>query len=361
MSSPKIRRTISKSLTRPLWGTSVRARDRLWLDKNENMDPALSLVIQDVVQHLPGYAFSTYPEMGVLYDKLARFLDVKADNLLVSAGSDGVIRSAFEAFVEPGDVVLYTGPTFAMYEVYCKIYGAVELVQEYMPSAKGLQLDMEAFLTLISARKPRMVCLPNPNSPTGTVISEAEMQSLLDSTHEVGSLLMIDEAYYPFYEKTVMSYIGKYDNLLVIRSTGKAWGMAGFRIGFGVADAKLAEAMHKVRPMYEANTVGVMVLGEMIDRYDEVLKSVGRLNEGKQAFLAFADRHGFNWFPTQGNFVHIGFGSYADRIDAALQDCVYYRRATNHPSLEGFSRFSLAPLEAMQRIMNTIEGELNGK
>lgn len=126
-----------------------------------------------------------------------------------------------------------------------------------------------------------------------------------------------------------------------------------------MADAKVAEALHKVRPMYEANTVGVMVLGEMIDRYDEVLKSVDRLNQAKKAFLSFADRHDFKWFPTYGNFVHINLGPRGDKIDAALQTCVYYRRAINHPSLLGYSRFSLAPTVEMERIMKVIEGELN--
>src|SRR5690348_13775237 len=122
-------------LTRPDWVRNVSRDPRLlWLDKNENTDPEHIAAISRILAGIDPLAYTTYPEAPELYEKLARYLGVKPEQLLLAAGSDGIIRSVFESFVSPGDTVITTAPTFAMYDVYSRIYGARKVGLEYRPS-----------------------------------------------------------------------------------------------------------------------------------------------------------------------------------------------------------------------------------
>ena len=129
---------IDQQLIRPDWTQgAVRDPRLLWLDKNENADPQLGAIVQRVVSEVDPVALSTYPECAPLYRKLADYLRVVPGKLLLAAGSDGVIRSVFEAFVNPGDLVMHTVPTFAMYSVYARMYGArVSLAGRSLPPSR---------------------------------------------------------------------------------------------------------------------------------------------------------------------------------------------------------------------------------
>jgi histidinol-phosphate aminotransferase len=109
--------------------------------------------------------------------------------LLLSAGSDGAIRSAFEAYVEPGDVVIHTNPTFAMYSVYCQMYGAQSITLDYELGNDGPVLRPEDIITTIKSASPKLVCLPNPDSPTGTVFEPNDLRAIVEAAGQSGALM----------------------------------------------------------------------------------------------------------------------------------------------------------------------------
>jgi histidinol-phosphate aminotransferase len=329
------------ALSRPDW-TKPQPRDpaMLWLDKNENTDPKLATVLAGVMKGLPTEAYYTYPDSAALYAKLADWVGCEARNLLLAAGSDGVIRSVFEAYVGEGDTVLHTVPTFAMYPVYCRIYGARAVGIGYEASDGGPRLDAATVIAAIAAERPRLVCLPNPDSPTGTVFAPDALEAIVAAAGDAGALILIDEAYHPFHPDTVAPWIARHPHLVVARSTGKAWGMAGLRIGYGIASPEVAVMLHKVRPMYEVNTVAVHAFERMLDHSDTMQASVGRLMEGKALFLGAMIAMGFKTLSGRGNFLHVAFGPHAPKVHAALADMVLYRQDFAEPCLKGFSRFS---------------------
>ena len=145
----------SPALTRPDWSAiSPRDPGLIWLDKNENIDPELTAITSKILAQLPVAALYSYPDSGPFYHKLGNYLGVGADHLLLAAGSDGVIRSVFEAFINPGDVVVHTHPTFAMYMVYCRMYGAQAVTIAYEPSDLGpfLSVDIQSLFYHLHAR-----------------------------------------------------------------------------------------------------------------------------------------------------------------------------------------------------------------
>jgi histidinol-phosphate aminotransferase len=347
-------------LVRPDWTVATSRDPRLlWLDKNENIDLQLAelttRVVTEVVNRLDPKALSTYPESGRFYHKLARHLEMGADHLLLAAGSDGVIRSVFEAFVSPGDRVLHTSPTFAMYPVYGRMYGAKTATLDYQSSTDGPTLSVDTVLKGIIEFRPKVVCLPNPDSPTGTVFEAAALRRIIEAAGDVGALILVDEAYHPFCEVTAAPWVDEYEHLVVARTFAKAWGLAGLRIGHAVAAPSCVRLLHKVRPLYEVNTLAVAVMERMLDYVDEVRRSVRRLNDGRDHMLAAMEALGLRTVRAKGNFMHVAFGDAAPAVHAALKDMALYRLDHKEPCLKGFTRFTATTVEGFQPLIDRIE------
>jgi len=340
---------------RPDWTAGVQRDPKLlWLDKNENTDPELSKLTTRLLSEIDPTAIYSYPECTPLYHKLAGHLGVKADHILLAAGSDGAIRSVFEAFINPGDVVVNTLPTFAMYAVYSSMYGAKVVPLIYQPSDKGPTLAVEEVFNTIEKVRPKLVCLPNPDSPTGTVFSPADMRQIIEAAGKAGALILIDEAYYPFYEHTVVPWVAEYNHLVVTRTFAKAWGISGFRIGYAVSCPDVARLLHKMRPMYEVNTVAVALVERLLDFNHEMLASVRRINAGRDAFLEEMQSLQLRTLTSHGNFLHVAFGQYASAVHSRLKNVVLYRLDFDEPCLKGFSRFSATTVERFQPIIEHI-------
>lgn len=342
-------------LTRPDWTTGAR-RDPslLWLDKNENTDPALAAVIRRILAELSPEFLYSYPESAPLYAKLAQWVGLSVDHLLLTAGSDGAIRQVFEAFVDPDDTVLLTEPTFAMYPVYARMFGARMVTLAYRPSADGPQLDAEEVIGAIRAERPKLVCLPNPNSPTGTIFEPDALRSIVTAAGEAGALLLLDEAYHPFHPWTAAPWVDEFPNLIIARTFAKAWGMAGLRIGYAIAHPSIARVLHKVRPMYEVNTIAVAAMERMLDFRDAMEASVARLIAGRERFRAAMGELGLKTLASHGNFTHVAFGPSGEAVHADLAKRVLYRKSFSVPCLSGFSRFSAATVDQFEPLIHCI-------
>ncbi len=346
----------SPSLTRPNWLTSPeRPVGPLWVDKNENLDPELLAFTAKILRSLDPMALCTYPECGPLYKKLSEKFDIPGEHFILSAGSDGAIRYVFEAYVNPGDVVVHTAPTFAMYPVYAAMYGAKTVPLEYQPSQDGPLLTVDDVISTLKRARPKLFCLPNPDSPSGTIFPPDELEAIVRCTWDVGSVALIDEAYFPFYSQTALQWTRKYPHLVIARTFAKAWGLAGLRIGFAAASPSLAQYLHKVRPMYETNTVGVVFMEKMLDHEDQMLASVQRLNEGKAYFIAQMRHLGFRTLRNEGNFLHVAFGRHYEAITQKLDGKVLYRKNFKEPCLAGFSRFSSTTKTLFEPVVRMIE------
>jgi histidinol-phosphate aminotransferase len=348
---------LNPQLQRPSALQSVpRSPTRLWLDKNENLDPKLMSLTHELLSAIPREVLATYPEAGELYRKLARWVGVSPESLLLTPGSDGAIRLAFEAVIGQGDGVIHTLPTFAMYPVYCQMFGARGWPIEYAASELGPLLNPAAIIDAIHEFSPKLVCLPNPDSPTGTIVTPQALRAILAACEQTQTLLLVDEAYHPFHEATVAPWTQDSQNLLVARTFAKAWGVAGLRIGYAVGHPQTIALLHKLRPMYETSTLAVEFMGRMLDHVADMMQSVGAINAGKLMFEARMQSLGFKVLRTAGNFTHIAFGERGPAIHAALSDKVLYRAAFDHPCLAGYSRFSAAPAQSMMQVAELIVG-----
>ena len=354
---PQVRDTL---LQRPDW-TKPGSRDPrlLWLDRNENTDPAMMAAVSRALEEMDPGVVVNYPDASPLYHALSRHLGVDAHSLVLAPGSDGVIGSVFRAFVSPKDVVLHTNPTYAMYPIYARIHGAAAVTLDYEAHKDGPRLAADVVLDAIRRTRPKLVCLPNPDSPTGTVFQPRELKAIVEAALSAGAVILIDEAYHPFYPDSAISWINEYPNVIVGRTFSKAWALAGARLGYGVATPETTLLLHKVRPNYEVNMVAVALAVRMItDFEDEMVASVRRLNEGRDYFVSAMQQLGLRTLASRASFCHVAFGARADAVHDALSSLVLYRKESGTGCLAGFSRFSSTTIERFEPVVDRIRNAL---
>ena len=346
-----------KKVQRPDWIKSqFRDSNKYWLDKNENSDKILLANTVKILNSINKNTIFSYPNLAPLYKKLSKSLRLNPKNILLTAGSDAGIKAVFEAFVNERDVVLRTNPTFAMYSVYSKIFNVKEILIDYEKTNYGPSINLEKFISIVSKKKPKLICLPNPDSPTGHAFSPSEIEILLKKAKSVNGLVLIDEAYFPFYRHTSKNFLKKYQNLIITRTAAKAWGLAGLRVGYVLSSKKIIREMHKVKPMYEINNIGAEIFKRYLSKNKIVNKSVNRLLKGKMYFKKELLNLGFNVFKKEeGNFIHVNFNYNGKKIIKELSKKVYFRHFENHKSMKKFSRFTITSKENFSEIIKIIK------
>jgi histidinol-phosphate aminotransferase len=268
------------------------------LDKNERVSPFSDVDLQAMRECLTTQALSGYPDFDLFYDELAEWAGVAREMLLLTGGSDQAIKSVFETYVDPGDVVLLPRPTFAMYGVYCGLFQAHRRELHF---TRDLELSADS---VCEALRPgvRLLALPNPNAPAGTIFGTGALARILERAESSGTLVLADEAYFGFSEVTSIPLVARFGNLVVTRTFSKAFGLAGVRLGFIVSSAPNIDRLRRVKPMYEASGVA-LALGQYMIRNDTVVSDYTRAaNEGK-CYLKERFRTVGRPFDSEGNFL----------------------------------------------------------
>ena len=358
-----IKTLLNEKLTRPDW-INISPRDAafLWLDKNENLDSAyIDFIKKEVIaKNVGSIDLSTYPELGLLYNDLAVMEGVNPQQLLLTTGSDGAIRTVFQSFVEQGSKVFISNPSFAMYDIYCKIFGADTRYIDYKRDNGIVSLDVDSLVKQIRSESPVLVCLPNPDSPTGTVLPEKDLLNIYQACKDVDAVFFVDEAYYPFHDFTMANHINetKGENLIICRTFSKAWGMAGVRVGHLISHRNTIALMNKIRPMYEIGALAMKIAHAVISYHDKMRESVAVIKKGKNYFEYCMRDLGFETLESHGNFSHVALAGHKEAIFKKLDTFVYYRKDFPHPSLQGFTRFSAAPKAVMEKVVDAIKNTI---
>jgi len=217
---------------------------------------------------------------------------------VLTAGSDMAIRNCFELLVRSGDKIITIFPTYGMVDVYAKLFEAKQVKIHFN---NKLELDINKLIKEINY-KTKLIIIANPNSPTGTIIENRQLIEIFKKAKKFNCYVLIDEAYYGFYKNTVLPFLKKFPNLIVSRSFSKAYGLAGCRVGMLIANKITAERLYKFRPMYEINSISVLIVKEMIKNESILKKYIQETNKGKKYLTKVLDRLGFFYFDSHANF-----------------------------------------------------------
>lgn len=324
-------------------------------DKNESMSCWDKEALSSIYGSIQPEELSMYPEPSRLYEKLSKWLDVKESMVLLTNGSDGGIKSAFEIFVEQGSRVVVFSPTYAMYDVYIQIFGAKKVNIGFKADFSS---DNEKLIKIISNRIG-LIALANPNSPTGTVLEPDFLQDVIVRAHRYGVPILIDEAYFHFYPHSMLKNILKYNNLMVLRTFSKALGVASIRLGYVIACPRIINAFYKVRPMYEANTFALKAAEYIIDHPKRISNYIKMESDGKKRLVSGLRDLGLEVEQGQANFVLVKLCGKRKKIYDYLKSkgILVYLPAENS-FLSDYCRITTGPRDKMEKILSIIDAYL---
>lgn len=324
---------------------------KLRLDKNERIETFPDSIWQEFYSELSQEQILAYPEVWPLYTELAVHHRLAPENFLLTAGSDAAIRHCFEAFVAPGNTVVYPDPTFAMVGIYCDLYGAERVGIGY---DHDLQLDTDRMIQQIDDRTA-LVILANPNSPTGTAITETLVMQILTKAAMHRVPVMIDEAYYGFCRITAEPLMSEFDNLIVTRSLSKVAGLAGLRIGYAMAHPEVTALLGRFRPMYEINACAVLFARKLLANWDAVLDYGKRTAEGRDRLAQALQGLGLAVVNTETNFIHVDLGTAKETVLQTLEQAnILVRGMLNVSGYQNHTRFSVGPWDTISSVLEII-------
>ena len=271
------------------------------LASNENPlgpSPKAVLAIKKAVAGL-----NRYPDGSGYYlsQALAKKHDVEISQIILGNGSNELIELVVRTFVRPGDEVISADPSFVVYKMITQAAGGTNVIVPL----KDNRHDLDAMAGRITERT-RIIFIANPNNPTGTMNTSAEMDRLIQRVPD-HVIVAVDEAYYEYVTRAdypdSLDYLKAAKNVLALRTFSKIYGLAGLRIGYGITTRVIAELMNKVRQPFNTNSLGQAgALAALADR-KHVEKSIAINSEGKQFLYQSFDRLGISYLPTEANFI----------------------------------------------------------
>jgi histidinol-phosphate aminotransferase len=234
---------------------------------------------------------------------LADNMQVSTDQLIIGNGSDEIIKMLAETFLNQGDEVIAPTPSFSEYWFAATVMNAKVTG---VPLKSDFSYDVDAMINVVTP-KTKMIFLCNPNNPTGTYLTKDELERILNSIPK-DIIVVIDEAYCEYANASDypngVDYIDNY-RVVVLRTFSKIYGLAAFRIGYGVANAKIINYISRVREPFNVNSFAQVAAIAALTDEDHLLKSRQIVEQAKQMLFTEFKQMGLSYIPTQANFVFV--------------------------------------------------------
>jgi histidinol-phosphate aminotransferase len=329
------------------------------LDRNERVTPFAPDEFRAMLATLTPEHFCAYPDPAPLYARLSRAVGLPEDHLYLTNGSDAAIRMVFQTYVRPGDTVVFPDPSYAMYGIYAQVFQARSAVVRY---GNDLTLDVDQVRALVESGS-RLLALANPDQPTGAVLPQAAIEELALAAERAGSLLIVDEAYYPFHRRTAVDLILKSANLVVTRTFSKWGGLAGLRLGFLVAQPEIIKHVERIRGAHEVNAVAIAIACYVLDHPEVGEAYLAAVQAGRDVLARGASRLGLGFPPCPTNFQLLripGAANTEDLVAALRRHGFLVKGRFSAPAIRDCIRVTLAGPEVMERFVRALEASLGG-
>lgn len=288
---------------------------RLFL--NENPYPPLPSVLEAVAD--AALMANHYPEImpGDLVAAIAERHRVPESDVVTGPGSVGIYQQIAQAFLSEGDEVVYAWPSFEAYPIVARIAGARAVE---VGLRDGVH-DLAAIAERVSANT-RAVFLCDPNNPTGTAVRRSDMEAFLAAV-PASVLVVLDEAYREFDSDPLgvdgIDLYRRHPNVVVLRTFSKAYGLAGLRVGYGVAQRTISAALRKCAVPCGVNAIAVRAAIASLRAETELFARLTEITAERDRMLAALVERGVLVLPSETNFLWLPLGPRADRVAEALE------------------------------------------
>ncbi len=272
------------------------------LDQNENPDGVPQWLFEEAMKKVTPEFLSIYPEETIPTTKYAHLLGLEKENVTFTVGSVVGMGYVIKVFGEAGKDILCVTPSFAMYEVYAKMVG---MNVKQLSYEDDFTYKVENTLSAIN-ENTGIVVLVNPNMPVGNVYTRDEIISIIEKAKENNAIVIIDEAYYYFYDKTSIDMVKEFDNVFVLRTFSKMLSIPSLRLGAVISTAKNIKCVNNYKPPYTVNSIALLFAEAIVDNHDKLLKELNeQYIEGKDYVLKALDDNGYETIPSEGCYVAI--------------------------------------------------------
>jgi histidinol-phosphate aminotransferase len=287
---------------------------------------------------------------------LSRKVQVSPWEIVFGNGSNELIELAVRTFLSPGDEAIMAHPSFVVYSMITQAangkYIAVPL--------KEWRHDLQGMASEITART-KIIFIANPNNPTGTINTKAEMAAFMKKVPD-GVLVVFDEAYHeyvvsPDYADS-MKYFREGRDVLILRTFSKIYGLAGLRIGYGIARVDITSEMNKVRQPFNINTLAQEAAAAALQDEKHLARTKGINERGKKYLYGELGALKINYVPTEGNFIYIPLpdGTAFQLYDSLLKEGVIIR-----PMGQEAIRVTIGLPEENRRFIETLKKVASSK
>jgi histidinol-phosphate aminotransferase len=311
----------------------------VFLDANENAYGSATLLPSSPGEG-PGERLNRYPDplQWQLKEELSKIKGVPPQNIFIGNGSDEVIDLAFRIFCEPAkDNVIICPPTYGMYKV-CAAINNVEAKEVLL--TEDFQLNVAGILSAIDEHT-KLLFICSPNNPTGNNLNRIDIETLLNN---FPGIVLVDEAYINFSrQKPFIRELTEYENLIVMQTLSKAWGLAALRLGLGFTSEKIIDLFNKVKPPYNINLASQQLGLKALLKVDEVNTNIRNIVQQRTEVLEQLEQFDFikKIYPSDSNFILIK----ADNADKLYRYLLTYkiivRKRSKEPLCENCIRITV--------------------
>lgn len=309
---------------------------KVFLDANENPYNSITNRYPDPLQRQ-------------LKRTLAKIKGVEANQILLGNGSDEVLDLVFRAFCEPGqDEVILLPPTYGMYAVLAQLNN---VKVNTVPLNESFQLDLEGIMKQVNGNT-KVIFVCSPNNPTGNSIPLEQIQSLLN---QFSGLVVVDEAYVDFSTKgSAVRFLDDYPHLMICQTFSKAYGLAGIRLGMGIADSKIIDYFNKIKPPYNVNVLTQKTAFNSLNDQNTTKEHVKELLAERQKLekellnIDFVNKI----YPSDANFLLIQVDNASKRYDQLLSLDIVVRNRSSLSGCENTLRITVGTPQENIRLIN---------
>lgn len=264
-----------------------------------------------------------YPDASYsrLKKAISDFLGVEIERISVGCGSSEIISRVCDAIVEELDTVVVPMPSYSLYLLYAMLRGA-NLVT---PIFRGYEIDSGIFEEL----RPKLSMICSPNNPTGNKVRKEVVEKIV----ECSEFVLIDEAYVEFSDEQLLNFALEFDNVIVLRTFSKFFGLAGLRIGYAISSGEIAEAIEKIRLPFAISSVAVEAAISAIESFEYYASIRNRIVEERERMARELRDLGLKVYPSYANFLLVEIDRKA--FDFLLNRGIVVRKVENFLGLEG--------------------------
>jgi histidinol-phosphate aminotransferase len=304
---------------------TIPGENFLRLNANENLLFPQNILSQAITETLKEVDLRTYPriEEKQLHQTLSTYYSLPPNYFVINNGSDPLIESCVKALLQSQEQVISITPTFSMFKIISKNEGHNYLE---VPLNQDFSLNVDAILS--KATPTTHLCFINsPNNPTGNQFPIQDIRKLL--THFDG-VVVVDEAYVEFASYTLKELIEEYDNLVLLRTFSKAFGIAGLRIGYSIANTKITNALKSVQLPYNINKVSLTLARKLLHRPKLIQTILQQIKQARTTlYKNMCSIRGVTAYASETNFILFQTNNTEQTFQSLLNQNILVRKFHN--------------------------------